>query len=174
LTSSLKTDRLELLAWAPEHDELLVSWSSDPAVMRFIGDGSVWPRARALEVAAHQRAHWDEHGFGWRVAFATGRPVGFVMLAFAGEGAGIDAREFEIGWWLTPSAWGSGYAREGGAALRDEAFGRVGAPSVVARIQPANSASVSVAEALGMTFERSSTGRGGEPISVFRALAPAR
>jgi RimJ/RimL family protein N-acetyltransferase len=167
LTSSVKTDRLELLAWAPAHDELLVAWSSDPAVVRYIGDGSVWSRDRALEVAAHQRDHWDEHGFGWRIAVAGGSPVGFIALSFAGEGAGVAADEYEIGWWLVPSAWGHGYAREGAAALRDEAW-RVGAPSIVARIQPVNSASVAVAEAIGLTYERASIGRGGETISVYR------
>jgi RimJ/RimL family protein N-acetyltransferase len=168
----LKTDRLELVAWAPQHDALLVGWSADPAVVRFIGDGSLWPRSRALEVAAAQRAHWDEHGFGWRIALdAAGTPVGFIALSFAGEGAGVDAREYEIGWWLAPPAWGRGYAREGGAALRDEAFGRVGAASIVARIQPANTASIGVAEALGLTYERASIGRGGEPISVYRQSA---
>ncbi len=175
MTSSLKTARLELVAWAPEHDSLLVGWSADPAIVRYIGDGSRWPRARALEVAAAQRAHWDEHGFGWRIAVeaASGAPVGFVALSFAGEGAGVDAREYEIGWWLAPSAWGLGYAREGGAALRDEGFGRVGAPSIVARIQAANTASVRVAEALGLTFDGSSTGRAGEPFGIYRRERPS-
>jgi RimJ/RimL family protein N-acetyltransferase len=141
--------------------------------MRFIGDGSLWPRARALEVAAHVREHWEEHGFGWRVAVAADGPVGFIAMSFAGEGAGIDAHEYEIGWWLAPSAWGSGYAREGAGALRDEAFDRVGAPSIAARIQPANAASVAVAEAIGLRYERMSTGRGGEAIAIYRGERPS-
>ena len=163
----MKTARLELLRWVPEHDRLLVAWASDPAIMRFIGDGSLWSESRALDVAEHQRTHWEQHGFGWRVAVVDGEPIGFIMLSFAGEGAGVDADEYEIGWWLVPSAWGHGYAREGAAALCDEAFG-IGAPSVVARIQRANAASIAVAEAIGMRYERMSTGRGGEPIAIYR------
>lgn len=139
--------------------------------MRYIGAGVPLERATALEMAARVRAHWVEHGFGWRIAVAAGEPIGFIMLAFAGEGAGVDAGEYEIGWWLTPAAWGNGYAREGAAALAEEAW-RVGAPSIVARIQPANTASVAVAEAIGMSYERMSTGRGGEPIAVYRAARP--
>jgi RimJ/RimL family protein N-acetyltransferase len=170
----LKTDRLQLLAWAPVHDALLVSWSADPAVMRYIGDGSAWSRERALEVGAAVRGHWDAHGFGWRIATPhdNGTPVGFIALSFAGEGAGVDAGEYEIGWWLAPSAWRRGYAREGAAALLEEAW-RVGAPSVVARIQPVNGASVGVAEAIGMTYERDSVGRGGELIAIYRG-GPSR
>jgi RimJ/RimL family protein N-acetyltransferase len=80
----------------------------------------------------------------------------------------VDAGEYEIGWWLTPSAWGRGLAREGAGAVRDEAFERVGAPSILARIQPANAASLAVAAAIGLRYESQSVGRGGEPIAVLR------
>jgi RimJ/RimL family protein N-acetyltransferase len=62
-------------------------------------------------------------------------------------------------------------AREGAAALRDEAFTRVGAPSIVARIKPTNGPSLAVARAIGLSHERQSTGRGGETISVLRLSA---
>jgi RimJ/RimL family protein N-acetyltransferase len=126
---------------------------------------------KAQAVAAAAREHWREHGFGWRAAVekATGRPVGFIALAFAGEGTpGLHRFEYEIGWWLDPRAWGRGLAREGALAVRAEAFGRVGAPSVVARIQPENAASIRVAESIGLALAFSTTGRTGEPISVYR------
>jgi RimJ/RimL family protein N-acetyltransferase len=146
-----------------------------PAVVRYIGDGSPWTDARVQDVSAHNVEHWRRHGFGWRVATLTDHPasgpVGFIMLGFAGDGAGIAADDYEIGWWLNPSVWGRGLAREGAAALRDEAFERVGAPSIAARIQPANRASLSVAAAIGLTPDGESVGRGGEPIAVLRLSA---
>jgi hypothetical protein len=66
-----------------------------PPPLLFIGPGLPWSRAKAEEVAAAQRQHWTEHGFGWRPA-------------------------------------------TGAQAMRDEAFDALDAPSVVARIQPAN------------------------------------
>lgn len=120
---------------------------------------------------AHVIEHWRVHGFGWRVARAQGTAVGLIALSFAGEGAGINASEYEIGWWLAPSAWGRGLAREGAAAVRDEAFERVRAPSIVARIQPANAGSLGVAAAIGLRHETESIGRGGEPIAVLRLSA---
>lgn len=173
--SSLTTPRLRLDPWSEGHAAMLGALALTPAVVRYIGDGSPWTDARVQDVCARNLEHWRRHGFGWRVVTLTEAPergpVGFIMLAFAGEGAGIGADEYEIGWWLAPSAWGRGLAREGAAAVRDEAFERVGAPSIAARIQPANQASLAVAAAIGLTPDGESAGRGGEPIAVLRLSA---
>jgi RimJ/RimL family protein N-acetyltransferase len=174
---AIETARLLLEPWDERHTELLVRLSAIPEVVRFVGPGSRWSRAQALEAAERQRRHWEEHGFGWRGAAekAGDALVGFMALNLAGEGtAGLDPREYEIGWWLAPEAWGRGLAREGAVALRDEAFGRLGAPSVVARIQPANGRSIAVAEAAGLTLDFTTTGRTGEPVAVYRAMRPRR
>lgn len=167
----LHTERLRLDPWTEADTGLLAALARTPAVMRYIGDGTTWTDARIHDVAGHAASHWREHGFGWRVARLGAAAVGFIMLNFAGEGAGVSAYEYEIGWWLAPSAWGRGLAREGAAAIRDEAFERVGAPSILARVQPANAASLGVAAAIGLTAECASTGRGGEPIAVLRLSA---
>jgi RimJ/RimL family protein N-acetyltransferase len=170
----LVTERLRLDPWAPSDAKLLADLARTPAVMRHIGDGTTWTEARIHDVAAHVVSHWSDHGFGWRVArLHDGTAIGLIALNFAGEGAGVDAREYEIGWWLAPSAWGRGLAREGAAAVRDEAFQRVGAPSILARIAPANAGSLAVAAAIGLLHESESTGRGGETIAVLRLTAEA-
>ena len=170
----LHTQRLRLDPFTPAHASLLAALSATPAVMRFIGDGKPWPPTRAAEVSQRTAAHWREHGFGWWVATlsATGTAIGFAALNFAGADAGIDAEDHEIGWWLAPAAWGRGLAREGAIAVRDDAFTRLRAPRVVARIAPANSASLRVAEAIGLTREADSIGRAGEPIAVLSLSAP--
>jgi RimJ/RimL family protein N-acetyltransferase len=71
-----------------------------------------------------------------------------------------------------PGSGGRGYATEGGRAIVEEAFTRLGAPSVVARIQHANVASIRVAAALGLQHERDTAGRLGEPIRILRLRAP--
>lgn len=167
----LTTARMTLDPWAESDFKLLGDLARTPAVMRYIGDGSPWPDARIADVGAHVVEHWHRHGFGWRVARIDGAAIGLIALNFAGDGAGVDATEYEIGWWLAPSVWGRGLAREGAAAVRDEAFARVGAPSIVARIQPANAASLAVAAAIGLSHETESTGRGGEDIAVLRLAA---
>lgn len=167
---TIQTERLRLRPWDEGDLGLLSKLAATPAVVRYIGDGSTWSDARVAQVAAHNVEHWEMHGFGWRVAIPAqgGAPIGFVALSFAGEGAGVDAGEYEIGWWLAPEAWGRGLAREGAAAVRDEGFERVGAPSVVARIAPSNDRSLAVAAAIGLEVQRDGIGRRGEPIKVLR------
>lgn len=161
--------------WEERHTELLVRLSSDPDVTRYIGAGVVWPRAQAEAVSAAQQEHWRKHAFGWRGAVekASGLTVGFLASNFAGIGTtGLDPSEFEIGWWLVPDVWGRGFAAEGAAALVAEAFENLDAPSVVARIQPENAASIRVAASLGLTLHFTSTGRHGEPVAIYRLDRP--
>lgn len=173
----LHTERLALEPWVDGHLGLLRRLATTPAVVRYVGDGLIWTDARIQAVAERNARHWRDHGFGWRVARLTGtgggpaRAIGLIALNYAGEGAGIDPDEHEIGWWLEPGAWGRGLAREGAAAVREEAFGRVGAPSIVARIQPANAASLRVAAAIGLRPDSETTGRAGEAVSVLRLTA---
>jgi len=174
IPASIETDRLLLEPWGSEHTEMLVGLSSIPQMMSFIGPGELWSREKAEEVAEAARQHWSDHGFGWRAATesASGRLIGFLGLDFAGEGtAGLDADEYEIGWWLTPEVWGRGFAREGATAIRDEALNTLKASSVIARIQPANTRSIAVAECTGLTLDFTTTGNSGEPVAVYRLRA---
>ena len=170
---TLHTARLRLEPWSDDAVGLFRALATTPAVVRLIGDGQPWSDVKIETVAAHIADHWREHGFGWRLAreSASREAIGFIALAFAGEGSGIDRDEYEIGWWLTPSAWGHGIAREGAAAVRDEAFNRLAAPGVAARIRPENAASLAVARATGLSEDGETTGRTGERVSVLRLSA---
>jgi RimJ/RimL family protein N-acetyltransferase len=140
-------------------------------VTRFVGDGQPWSPDKVAAVAEKQLEHWRRHGFGWRVATErdSERQVGLIALNYTDGGtAGLARGEHEIGWWMDPAVWGRGYACEGAQAVREEARSRLEAPGIVARIQPANTASIRVAQATALTFEFATTGPGGEPVSVYR------
>jgi RimJ/RimL family protein N-acetyltransferase len=171
----LTTERLRLEPWAPGHAGMLARLAARRDVMRYVGAGVTWTAAEAEQRSARALVHWRTQGFGWRTAVerASGRAVGLIALNLAGrEIPELAEDDHEIGWWIEPESWGKGYATEGGHAIVDEAFTRVGAPSVVARIQPANVASTRVAAALGLTPERDVVGRYGEPIRIHRLYAP--
>jgi RimJ/RimL family protein N-acetyltransferase len=53
-------------------------------------------------------------------------------------------------------------------AIVDGAFTRLGAPSVVARVQPANLASLRIAAALGLTPDRDAIDRDGQTVRILR------
>jgi RimJ/RimL family protein N-acetyltransferase len=176
-TSSLHTARLRLEPWAPEHGAMLARLAALPEVMRHVGAGTTWTPAEAEERSARVLAHWSAHGFGWRAAVerASGRRVGVIALNVAGPDVPeLDDDDHEIGWWIDPAAWRNGYATEGGRAIVDEAFARLGAPSVVARVRPANGASLRVAAALGLEHERDAVDRLGLPIRILRLANPRR
>ena len=171
----LETARLRLEPWAPQHAGMLARLSALPEVMRHVGAGVPWSPSEAEQRSARALVHWRAHGFGWRAAVerAGGRAVGLIALNLAGpEIPELADDDHEIGWWIDPAAWRRGYATEGGRAIVQEAFTRVGAPSVVARIRPANVASTRVAAALGLEPERDTAGRVGEPIRILRLRAP--
>jgi len=67
------------------------------------------------------------------------------------ENAGPISGDFEVGWRLRESAWGQGIAKEAAIASLDLAFGKLGAPSVVALTVSGNSDSWGLMRRLGMT-----------------------
>jgi RimJ/RimL family protein N-acetyltransferase len=175
MPETLHTPRLALEPWSADAARLLRTLATTPAVVRYIGDGMLWSDSQVEAAAARMAEHWRRHGFGWRLArlAPSGEAVGLIALNFAGQDSGVDPDEYEIGWWLAPSAWGRGLAREGAAALRQEAFERLSAPSILARIQPENAASLGVARAIGLRDDGHTTGRTGERISLLRLTATA-
>jgi len=165
----LTTQRLRLEPWAPGHAGLLARLAARRDVMRYVGAGVPWTAAESEQCSARALVHWRTQGFGWRTAVerAGGRAVGLIALNLAGpEVPELADDDYE------PESWGRGYATEGGRAIVDEAFTRLGAPSVVARIQPLNVASTRVAAALGLTPERDVVGRHGEPVRIHRLANP--
>lgn len=170
----LLTRRLRLEPWAPEHAGLLARLGAMPEVTRHIGAGATWPAPMARQLHAERLVHWRTRGFGWRAMIErrTGAALGLIALN-SGDGVpGLAPEDLEIGWWLDPAHWGRGYAVEGATAVRDEAFGRLAAAALVARIQPANSASIRVALALGLEPAGETTGRFGETVALYRRLRP--
>jgi RimJ/RimL family protein N-acetyltransferase len=164
------TARLVLEPWEEDRRADFARAAAIPQVIRYIGSGEAWSRARADEVFDRNLGHWDEHGFGWRSAVAreTGAWLGFLGLNRVPEDA-VDCSpdEVEIGWWLLPEAWGRGLATEGAVAVRDEAFERVGLDRIVGRYDPRNHASGRIMEKLGMQHERDSVTRYGVPVRIY-------
>ncbi len=124
---------------------------ADAEVMRF-GDGPQspeWAQAwlrRAL-------ANYERRGYGpWAVVEkGSGDLIGYCGLF---DFPDINGRpEVEIGYRLARAYWGRGYATEAVSAARDYAFGVLGLPRLIALIDPANVASIRVAEKAGLRYE---------------------
>ena len=80
---------------------------------------------------------------------ATDRVVGYVGISVPTFYPEI-LPTVEVGWRFDPDVWGRGYVTEGARAALDQAFGPLGLERVCSLPQAENTASVAVAERLGM------------------------
>lgn len=148
--TELETGNLFLRQFGQTDLDDYAAMCADPEVMRFLG-GKVMTRAEAWTSMARILGHWQLRGYGmWALEErATG--------TFVGRAGFIEPEGwpgFEIGWALTRSSWGRGYATE--AALRALRYGfeQLGRDHVISLIDPRNVRSIAVAERLGERFER--------------------
>jgi RimJ/RimL family protein N-acetyltransferase len=167
----IETERLLLESLEVSRLEEFVSLTADPDVMRYWAPDAPFTRDVAERNFAASLVHLRERGVGrlWIVAKENGAELGFTEAKYFGESCDdVSPDEVEIGWMLTPSAWGRGYGTEAGQAIRDEAFERLGLESLVAEHHPENTASGRIMEKLGMVFERDVVDVRGWPCRLFR------
>jgi RimJ/RimL family protein N-acetyltransferase len=167
----IETERLLLEPLDMSRLEEFVALTADPDTMRYWAPGGAFRREVAERNFAASLARLREHGFGrrWIVAKESGAGLGFTDTKHFGQScAEVSPDEVEIGWMLTPSARGQGYATEAASAVRDEAFDRLELASIVAVHHPTNAASGRIMEKLGMAFERDVVARNGWPFRLYR------
>ena len=112
------------------------------------------PDVRASEeMLASWLQHWKDHFFGYELAFEGNRLVG---ICGARRDLWRDMPVINLYWRLLPEYWGKGLAGDLGRHALDVAHSatRVANELIVARMQPENSASMRVAEKLGLIRRR--------------------
>jgi RimJ/RimL family protein N-acetyltransferase len=168
---TIETERLVLEPLDESRLEEFVALTADPEAMCYWAQFGPFARDIAEQNFAAALTRLRTHGFGrrWIVSKADGAGLGFTDTKYFGDSCDdVSPDEVEIGWMLTPSAWGRGYGTEAGAAIRDEAFERLKLDSIVAVHHPANTPSGRIMEKLGMTFEREVVDRDGWPYRLYR------
>ena len=147
------TDRLRLRHFHILDAESIYHVFGDPEVMRF-GDGAQtkeWVNTWLRACLEHYYQTW---GFGPYAVVEKHDPgvIGYCGLFFFPDINGQP--EVELGYRLARSAWGRGYATEAAGAVRDFAFNTLGIQRLIAMIDPSNTASIRVAEKIGMQYEK--------------------
>jgi RimJ/RimL family protein N-acetyltransferase len=158
----IETARLRLRQFREADLDDWARITSDPEVMRFVG-GPPLDRDQAWRSMGYTLGHWRIRGYGLWAAEekATGALIGRMGLYHPEGWPGLEA-----GWLVDRARWGEGFATEGGAASIGWAFRALGAERVISVIEPANLASVRVAEKLGERFERT-TQLVGKLVSIY-------
>jgi RimJ/RimL family protein N-acetyltransferase len=176
LLSDVTTPRLRLSRWDPaHHTPALEALNAIPEAVTYLNDGVPYTPAETAAQSARFAAHWEQHSFGlWAATVAATDEV----IGFAGLCHPLWFPEFadqvEVGWRLHPSAWGNGYATEGGRAALESAWSELRLERVIAVIDPGNAPSIAVAERIGMTpGERVPHPQRPGSVDIYVAVPPA-
>ncbi|MFG2503158.1 GNAT family N-acetyltransferase [Streptomyces sp. NPDC048441] len=170
------TPRLVLRRWREADIAPISAISSDPEVMRWIGDGSVHDGVEQTRSTVAGWEHgWETEGFGLFAVEvrATGELAGFTGLAVPHYLPEV-LPAVEIGWRLGRSFWGQGLATEAARAALDFGFTDRGLQRIVSIAQVGNDASERIMNKLGMCVERATLDPYcGRAIRVHALNAPA-
>jgi len=125
-----------------------------PAVMARLGGVKELHEIEAKH--AKGMALYAQEGFSFlfMVEKATGEMVGHCGIKRVDNPLAKNRGDHEVGWLVREDRWRRGYAEEAMHAVLDWAFGRVGAPHVVALTSEANVGSWKLMEKLGMVRRR--------------------
>ncbi|MFE5946452.1 GNAT family N-acetyltransferase [Streptomyces sp. NPDC056480] len=145
----LRTERLVLRSWRDSDRAPWAAMNADPDVREHLGE--LLTREQSDAVLSGMRADFQERGFGWWAleSRATGEFIGRAGLDVVGPDMpfpGVD-----VGWRLTRSAWGNGYATEAALACLAFAFETLGLQEVIATTTVRNLRSQAVMRRIGMT-----------------------
>lgn len=153
-TRRIETPRLVLRPW--ELDDALAAYAiyGAPEVARWLCPAL--PPIPDAMVMRHVLAAWiaesDPTGLPlgrWAITENTaGDVIGGVALLPLPPGG----TDLEIGWQLSPNAWGYGYGAEAGHAVAHQAFENPGISEVFAVVRPENRRGVATARRVGMEW----------------------
>ena len=152
----LETDRLSLREFTKSEEDInaLSIIMGDAEVMRHSYRGPQTREETSAQIDRFLLRYARDKTGPWALSEkSTQKIIGFCGLPVQ-EIDGV--RELEVGYGMLPNYWGMGYAKESTCACRDYAFLELGAERIVSIISPANSASIKIAQGMGMSFEKDS------------------
>lgn len=129
----------------------MAAFNADPAVMRWIGDGSVRTHSQTRKAITDWEEEWRTHGFGLFAVEvrASGELAGFTGLSVPNFLPEV-LPAVEVGWRLGQAYWGRGFATEAARAALRFGLEERGLPQVLSIHQVGNDASARIMQRLGM------------------------
>jgi RimJ/RimL family protein N-acetyltransferase len=153
LARILETDRLILRHLEAGDLDSLFALYRDPEIRRYFPEGTLTLDETREELEWFLEGHPDRPELGlWATIHKPsgafiGR-CGLLPWTIAGRS------EVEVAYLLARPYWGRGLATEAARAIAAHAFGRLGLSRLICLVDPANTASIRVAERIGMRLER--------------------
>ena len=156
----LQTQRMTLRHLVPDDLGALFELYRDPDVRRYFPDGvrTLDETREELEWFRHGHPHHPELGLWATLERSSGAFLGRCgLLPWEIEGQ----HEVELAFLIDKSRWREGFATEAARAIASHARNALGIQRLICLITPGNSASIRVAQKVGMTFERELTDKFG-------------
>ena len=149
----LETPRLQLRHLAPEDLDALHEFYRDPEIRRGFPDGTL------TREQTQQEIEWFRHGHPQHPTLGLWATIDKASGCFIGRCGllpwTLDGRfEVELAYLLGKPWWGQGLASEAARGIVRHAHEVLGLPRLISLVMPGNEASVRVATAVGMRFER--------------------
>jgi ribosomal-protein-alanine N-acetyltransferase len=148
-----ETERLILRHLRVEDAEDLYRIYSDPETIKFMGQGAASVEEVRGHIQNHIEKYYDQYGFGlWATVLKENNAlIGRCGLLYQDiEGT----KDLELAYLLDSNVWGKGLATEAARAIIGLGFGRYDFTRMIAVINPKNTASIRVAQKVGMSYER--------------------
>jgi len=143
----------------------------DPDVIRYIPDAPRSFEEAREELEWHSNGHpkHPELGLWATIHKETGKFIGRCgLLTWT-----IDEQyEVEVAYLLGKAYWGQGLGTEAAQAILDYGFEKLGLSRLICLIEKENTASIKVAEKIGMTFEKEGKDEMGPFLIYSRNKAP--
>jgi RimJ/RimL family protein N-acetyltransferase len=149
----LETERLIMRHFESDDIEALFALYQDPDVRRYFPEGTLTREETREELEWHQHGHpnYPELGLWATARKDTGHFIGRCgLLPWHID----DVDEVEIAYLIDKSLWGQGFATEAAQGILDYARLTLGLTRLVCLINTENTASIRVAEKIGMVFEK--------------------
>jgi [ribosomal protein S5]-alanine N-acetyltransferase len=145
----IKTQRLSLQPLTLDDAQTLYEINQEKDVLKYFPVTVPPPIEKVQRFVASQSKHWDQYGYGnWGILPDGGiKIIGWAGLQFLPE-----TGETEVGFLLSRSAWGRGYATEAAQASLRFGFTRFTLEQIIALVHHDNLASRRVIQKCDMTF----------------------
>jgi RimJ/RimL family protein N-acetyltransferase len=144
----IRTARLVLREWREEDRDPWAALNADPEVREFFP--ATLDRSESDAAFDRLSAGVIDRGWGLWAVEHDGEFIGFTGLAPVGADLPF-APAIEVGWRLTRSAWGHGFATEAARVALGFAFEQLAVPAVVSYTAEGNTRSRAVMERLGLS-----------------------
>ncbi len=146
----------------------LATLYADPEVMRFLGGPRSKDEVRHILNRYIREYEMYGHSFFATVQKSDQRFIGQCGLLYQEVD---ELPVVELAYVLAPEYWQRGLALEGTQALKDYGLQQLGLPRVISLIPPDNTASIHIAEKIGMQYERD-VDQWGERFRLYAAKQP--